>query len=385
MTTEHKRVSSRIPFAAAAKPAVLAGFAGLFLGLLLLAGCRSSGSKVKVESATFQHSDEIRLGTGKAQGYCALLDRRVFAVSAFLNAAGCDEEAPGYQMHPLRLKVRKLVAENLAAHPQKLAAYKQYYGARRLGSWQYANFALSLCADYPFRRIRPDAELAYAWTPRMLIDLPEVLNDFWRTARLEAVWQACQPDYRAELERYSVERMANDMEALWRYLRMRRPDRFVIVQVPNPLQRHAMASGNAFGQHFYSVDGPSSSDGGLNIHEYLHTFVNALVQANSETNRAKLEKYFDAGKHAAISAPYNELVNWSAECLVHALDYRLAAHRLNNPAITQNIDRKVAALTRGGYSLLEPLYTSLAGFEQSQLPFDQYLPILLEQLPNYAP
>jgi hypothetical protein len=356
----------------------------LFTGLL--SGCRSMSARaqVKEEPVAFTHPDEIIKGNGPAEGYRVLADRRVFAVMAFLNAVGDDDEVPGQAMHPLRLKVRRLVAENLARQPNELRAWKRYYAARRLASWQYANFALSLSADYPFRRIRPDKELAYAWTASMLAGFPVVLNEFWKTARLDTVWTECRSDYLAELSRYSVQRMADEMESLWRYLKMRRTDHYVMVQVPNPLQRHATATGNTFGDCFYSVDGPGASDGGLNVHEYLHTVVNPIMEAGYAKQAKKLRKYFDAGRNAAVSASYQEPVNWATECLVHALVHRFTAQRVKDPALKTRVEGQVDALTRGGYFLLKPLYICLADFEETDLPFDQYLPTLLRRVPEYS-
>jgi len=174
----------------------------LTLGASLVVGCVLVAPRVAVEPVTFEHPEEVLKGTGPSAKYWALADRRVFAVMAFLNATGYDEEAPNAQMSRLRIKVRETLASRLAAHPDKLREWRRYYDAHRRGSWQYANFALSLSADVPFRRIRPNRELTYKITAWELRDLPKVLNDFWTTAELEGVWQELRPEYAAEIGRY---------------------------------------------------------------------------------------------------------------------------------------------------------------------------------------
>ena len=89
--------------------------------ILSLAGC-STGPKVRPEPVSFNHPDEVIRG----EGFMVLADRREFAVMAFLNATGFDEEVQGQQMHPLRTKVRELVAANLAEHPKKVKAWRKY-------------------------------------------------------------------------------------------------------------------------------------------------------------------------------------------------------------------------------------------------------------------
>lgn len=293
---------------------------GEMLLCLFVAGCAGlSAPYVKVEPAVFTHPDEMV----KGEGFMVLADRRVFAVMAFLNAAGYDEEVPGNQMHPIRLEVRRMVADNLVKSPEKLRAWQKYYKSRLMGAWQYVDFALSLNSDYPFRRIRPDKDLGYPWTAWMLADFPQTLNDFWVTANLDEVWNKVKDDYLAEINKYNVGRMKRQMAFLWQYLRMQRTDTFVIVQVPNPLERYATASGAKYENYFYSINGSGSSKD-MNVHEYLHTIINPIVKDNFAPYKDKLQRYYVAGKDAEISKPYQDPVVFTYECLVHALDSRLS-------------------------------------------------------------
>jgi hypothetical protein len=277
-----------------------------------------------------------------------------------------------------------MVADNLVKSPEKLRAWQKYYKSRLMGAWQYVDFALSLNSDYPFRRIRPDKDLGYPWTAWMLADFPQILNDFWATAKLDEVWNKVKDDYLAEINKYNVGRMKRQMTFLWQYLRMQRTDTFVIVQVPNPLERYATASGAKYENYFYSINGPGSSKD-MNVHEYLHTIINPLVNANYAAYVDKLHKYYKAGKDAEISKPYPDPALFAAECLIHALTYRLSFLQISEPAIRERVEAEVDSLTKGGYTLLKPLYLLLSDFEKSEKPFDQFLPVMLEKLPKYSP
>lgn len=93
------------------------------LSVAFFAGCSAgSGSKIRPEAVTFNRPDEVVKGAG----FMVLADRREFAVMAFLNATGFDEEAQGQQMHPVRVKVRELVAANVAEHRQKVKIWRAY-------------------------------------------------------------------------------------------------------------------------------------------------------------------------------------------------------------------------------------------------------------------
>ena len=124
------------------------------LACIIFGGCRSNDS---VKSLSFSHQDEmVRQGD-----FIVLADRRIFAVMAFMNACGFDNEYPGQQMHPVRLRVRKAIHEKAVNHANALERWKKYYREHTMGSFCYQDFALSLNDDYPFRRIRPDSELGY--------------------------------------------------------------------------------------------------------------------------------------------------------------------------------------------------------------------------------
>jgi len=108
-----------------------------------------------VEPVMFSHADEVV----RNKDFIILADRRVFAVMAFMNTCGYDEQADGIPMHPVRIRVREAIRLKAEAHPDELAEWRQYYRRKALPNFCYLDYALSLCDDYPFRRIRPNNEL----------------------------------------------------------------------------------------------------------------------------------------------------------------------------------------------------------------------------------
>jgi hypothetical protein len=288
-------------------------------------------------------------------------------------------------MHPVRVKVREMVAANLAEHPQKVRAWRRYrHGLMRkyLQTFHYQDFALSLSADYPFRRIRPDNELGYSITGGQLRGFAEVLNDFWATVHLDEIWSQVKPEYAAEIRKYNLEKMKRQMDFLWSYLRMPRQDTLTLVNVPNLLDTHFHAIGARYENLYYTVESPGSHSYGLNIHEYLHSIVNPIVKAHPRTVKAAVRQYYEAGKDKPMVEPYREPVVFTYECLVRALNHRLAVLQTDDPAEKERIEGQVAWETEKGLTLTQPFYNLLAEFEQSEKPFDQFLPTMLEHLPE---
>ena len=151
---------------------------------VILSGCSSHEDPIKVEPVVFSHADEMV----RNEDFIILADRRVFTVMAFMNACGYDKQINGIPMHPVRICVREAIRLKAEEHPHELAKWKGYYRKKALPNFCYLDYALSLCDDYPFRRIRPDSELGYRITGRRLTDFPDILNKFWETIGLEQIW-----------------------------------------------------------------------------------------------------------------------------------------------------------------------------------------------------
>jgi hypothetical protein len=347
---------------------------------LLGAGCSNSPvHEVKVEPVSFNHPDEFV----KGQGFMALADRRIFAVMDFANVMGYDNEAEGRQMHPVRVKVRKLLSDNLASHQKKVKAWRQYYETRKLANFQYQDYALSLSADWQFRRIRPDIELGYSMTAERLKDFPEVLNDFLITGKLDEVWDEVKADYVAEIKKYNMDEMQHQMNFLWEYLRMERRDTLTLVNVPNLLETHYHAIGARYEDYYYTVESPGSHAYGLNIHEYLHSIVNPLVQANQDKFTGRLMDYYKAGENRPISQSYRDPVTFTFECMVRAMDHRLNALLSESAEGKKRAENRVDRLTEQGLTLTRAFYNMLVDYEQGDLSFNQFVPIMLRELPAY--
>jgi hypothetical protein len=347
---------------------------------LLGAGCSNLlAGDIKVEPVRFSHPDEFVSG----QGFMALADRRIFAVMAFVNAMGYDNEAEGKQMHPVRIKVRNLLSDNLAGHPKKVKVWRKYYETRKLAIFQYLDYALSLNADWPFRRIRPDSELGYSVTAKKLKDFPAILNDFCRTVKLDEVWEKVKADYITEIKRYNIDGMQHQMDFLWEYLRMERQDTLTLVNVPNLLDTHYHAIGAHYENYYFTVESPGSHAYGLNTHEYLHSIVNPLVMAATVESDSELFVYYKAGKDKPIVQTYRDPVTFTFECLVRALDIRLRVLLTDDPAYKKLIEDRVDELTEQGLTLTRAFYNMLVDYEQNEQSFDQFVPIMLRELPAY--
>ncbi|MHC4396822.1 MAG: hypothetical protein ACYS1A_14325 [Planctomycetota bacterium] len=348
----------------------------MFFVCITIGGCPSP---VSVEPLSFSHEDEII----QKGDFIVLADRRVFTVMAFMNASGFDEEATGKQMHPIRVRVREDIHAKAAEHAESFNKWKRYYQKNAIGNFCYLDYALSLSDDYPFKRIRPDSELGYPVTAKRLADFPALLNEFWVTLEMDQIWAEVKPDYLAQIHRYDFDRMDRQLAFVWDYLRLERRDQFTFVSVPNFLDRHYHAIGAHYENYWYMVESPGAGSYGLNVHEYLHSIINLLVESNYDRYDEKLNRYFQAGKDQPLAKNYGNPVTYAYECLVRAISSRIRLLMEDNPATTTRIENRVSYLTNQGLILVQPFYELLVEYEQSELNFEEFLPNMLEKLPEY--
>jgi len=174
---------------------------------VFLSGCSAHGDPIQVEPVVFSHADEMV----RNEDFIILADCRVFAVMTSMNACGYDKQIDEISMHPVRIRVREAIRLKAEAYPDELAEWKEYYRRKALPNFYYLDYALSLCDDYPFRRIRPDSKLGYPATGQRLADFPDILNKFWETMGLEQIWAQVKPDYLAEIRSYDLSQMARQL------------------------------------------------------------------------------------------------------------------------------------------------------------------------------
>jgi hypothetical protein len=322
------------------------------------------------------HPDEVLNGRE-----CVIVaDRRIFAVMAFINASGFDEEANGQTMHRVRIDVRRLVQTNLLSHTNELAVWKKHYSDLKCSNADYIEYAMLLSPDYPFRKVGPDDLYYNQDVLRKMNGVVNDVNEFWTAAQLDRVWNTVKPDYIAELQKYNIDRTSEDLDFVWEYVRMPRREARIMVTVPNLIDRHFSADSMGCGKYFVSVEGPGSNDYRLNVHEYLHEIVNPATARWRDEYLARLQPYFDRWKNFPGRHGYDTLQMYVQESMVRALEARVSVKL--RPELSARKKGQVAHDVKSGFELTGVFYENLAEFETGKGPFDDFVKGLFERLPN---
>lgn len=321
-----------------------------------------------------RYTSEVRIG----RDCLVVADRRIFAVMAFINASGFDDEAAGQQMHPVRLEARRQLAERLSRHAEQYEAFRRFYAAAALSNADWIEYAITLTPDYPFRKVGPNDGIFHDYTPKRLAGFPELLNRFCRVVQIDKVWEALKPQFIADLAKYDLAGMNGDLDFVWAYARMPRREARTMVSTPNLLDRHFSAVSVACGRYFVSVEGPGSHNYGLNIHEYLHEIANPITRRNYPIYEAQLRPYFERWVSSPQASGYDKPVVFVQECLVRALDARVTAAR--RPERAEAKRQEVEWSAKQGFSLALPFFERLAQFEQGGDTLEAYAPALFDGL-----
>jgi len=322
------------------------------------------------------YSDEVRNGRE-----CMIVaDRRIFAVMAFINASGFDEEAKGQTMHRVRIEVRNLVEKNLLSHTNEWAVWKKHYADLKCSNADYIDYAMLLSPDYPFRKVGPDDVYYNQDVLRKMSGVVNDVNEFWTAARLDQVWDAAKPGYLAELQKYDIDRMSEDLDFVWKYVRIPRREARTMVSVPNLLDRHFSADSMGCGKYFVSVEGPGSHDYRLNVHEYLHEIVNPAVARWRTEYVTQLYPYYDRWNNLPGKRGYDTPQMYIQECMVKALEARVSIKL--RPDLRARKSAQVTQDVKNGFELTGIFYENLAEFETGDSTFDDFVKVLFERLPR---
>ncbi|MFO7634738.1 MAG: hypothetical protein R6W76_19465 [Caldilinea sp.] len=220
-------------------------------------------------------------------------DERLFTLFAALNAAGYDEENNEQGFSNVRQAVRDALAGEPLPSLQRLRPY--------LAMCRFIH--VSQCATWILQRgPAPDfARAVDGWAlqvPALLfVGFDRALANFYQEAAIAALWQAQQPAYAAEIERYRA-LVTPAVAEVFAYLRLTEPPTEGVLVLPNLLDAYWRGYGPQLGMLSYVVMGPAIEPNiGLIQHEAMHPILNPLVDAHLDAiERSQADRLFAALK-----------------------------------------------------------------------------------------
>ncbi len=314
---------------------------------------------VRLEPVTTTHPE---YGTNPS---VIIADERLFTMFAALNAAGLDREYPGLSMSPVRLEVRKTLAEKELPSLKKLGPIFD-----RVPDYQLVVWILQRGSPPEFERAEP------GWwvTNRAanFIGLKEALSEFYEEAEIHDLWKKVRPAYQSEIEHLTPLVNQSFVDVL-KYGNFNNLEFKQVVIIPNPLDSYYSGTGPQVGNIAYVVAGPTESDlnlKGLVEHELLHSIIGPMIDQKINIIPKSTSKRLYAKLKKTMPPSYGTWKSMLEETLNRAINLRMLD---DNNLRAQQLDR----LETEGYLLIKPFDHALENYEQSGQTFEQYLPNIL--------
>lgn len=297
-------------------------------------------------------------------------DERIFTLFAALNAVGFDHEYDGIPMSPIRQQVRAALS---GKDLDSLARLKPFFD--RIPDFHLVVWALQRGNPPIFGRA--EAGWWISTTAAGFEGLDEALEAFYLEAEIPTLWKEVEPAYQKEIEQYRP--LAEDSLADIRtYLRTNELPFSQVVILPNPLDTHYSGTGPQVGEIAYVVAGPCETElslKGLIEHEVLHSVIGPMLDQHiDQIPKQTSQRLYNVLKET-MPTSYGSWSSVLEETLNRAINLRMLE---DADLRAQQLER----LESTGFLLIKPLDHALAIYEQSNDPFDQYLPILLASLDN---
>jgi tetratricopeptide (TPR) repeat protein len=300
----------------------------------------------------------------------------LFTVLAAINCAGYDGDLESGANSPVRRLVRQTIS---AKNSNSVEALKKFFAAHRQPDSvaelnQYVSFALTLEGPPDFRSAVKPEELPM--DVRKLDGLIPLIAAFYRQADIAELWKQVRPAYDQTIAAYhpGVTKALFETNGYLRNptsgYRGRRFQIYVdLMGAPNQIQTRS------YKDDYFVVVTPSTEPQIQEIrHAYLHYLLDPLaLRYFEQLGRLKALAEFAQPAPALDNSYKDDFVLLATECVIKAVESRLAA----NPSQRQAL---VDQALREGFVLTPGLADGLVAYEKQEQSMRQYYLDLVGQL-----
>ena len=289
-------------------------------------------------------------------------DIRFFTLYALFNGIYDYHYEYTEEMPAARLELTADIKRAAASIDElSLRRWKHYFYTHKVHIWTYIYYT-SFCQLPPRFELNLDCDDACRRSLVQLENFNQILSEFYEECEIERLYfekyKSLLLDY---ISAYDEKHIHSDIDYVHHYLRIPKPagSAMNIVIVPIPFESHFMGYGAPQKNKLYLFESIGTQSRGLNIHEYLHAFVNPAVEAVPEINHCQVAEVFNEQKHKEwILSDYGEIHTFVSENFVRAITYRI----IENLYGKQNFC--FDELSQYGLVLVKDIYTRLEeGYE----------------------
>jgi hypothetical protein len=304
-------------------------------------------------------------------------DIRVFTAHAFMNAAGNDGEWRKAGMHPVRIEVRKYLADALdSCYVRKLNDFASVDNRIAWPNW--ASYALLTDGPPDFKvTYDPKATPYGKETEKRMSGLSPLLAEFYVKAQIPKLWAQYLPrlqKFNDEFRPYA-QKALDDIVAYCRlprdYFTHRTSQMHVVF---SPLMLYFTAQTDQVNGEIYFIFGPQEGKPSPSsfYHEALHHVTDPLTEEYHKLTERLSGLIALADSSGGIG--YSQV----KESFVRTLDKVLQGKLFGQSDST--VRARVMDECNLGFILCMAIYEQLPGYEASRLTFPEYYPTILSNI-----
>jgi hypothetical protein len=307
------------------------------------------------------------------RGFTLGPDVRVFAVFAYLNSIGGYEAESEPSMDPLRQRMRSdLRAALRTVDPARLSHWRSFAAAHPAAPSAYLSSALTVGMPPEFRSGSARDQLLDPSLAAGVAGFQDVLPEFWKHAGLERLYREF---YREEIARQASSRDPAQIASLLAftqgYLRLipENTARVSLAIIANPFDSHSARYAVRTARTLYIIEGPGTSGQDLGLQEYLHYFVDPVVEKAAGTRSQIVRDLVTANRAKPLVRGIREdAAAFVSECLVRALDHRIEDARKGprDPGLLDRLWQRMKTESEEGLALVPLFFAELPRYEMDE-------------------
>lgn len=255
------------------------------------------------------------------------VDIRAFTLYAFMEGVAGYKDELGRAKSSERLQLEGDLASRLSSiSPGKVQRWKKYYDDHPYGIYSYLHYVLALGAPPEFKYIVPRSDIK-GGDFFTLGGFREILKDFYEAADIGGLyeWHRSAGMFKVA-DSYDLAKLQEQQSIANRYMKIdsTKTAEIALNVIPMPYESHYKGYSVTYGNTSYIIEGPGSSNGDLNWHEYLHVFVSQTVSNTIWAYQSKFKKVFEDNRTKPyIAGSYGRLDTYVAENIVRVMEHRI--------------------------------------------------------------
>lgn len=243
----------------------------------------------------------------------------------------------------------------------KLKKWQAYYDNNDVHLWTYIYYT-SFCGFPPEFELGDDIEkVAYYSNIIKIKDFNRILSEFYVECDIEKLYfDKYKKILLSYIDIYDEETITKEIEYMFNFLRIdkNRYKCYKLIIIPIPFDSHCVGYGAPQREKLYLFESKGAQRNGINIHEYLHLFINEAVESISGLEKYDIARVFEENRNKDwVISDYGELKSYIAENFVRAIDHKIRDNLYGRKEGEFDLFRK------SGLTLVEYIYRKLGEYE----------------------